>query len=528
MTLPLQALRRSAPTHRAFACAYPAVSCCSDDLGSPGPIASPRSAKLRADPALQEMASTEGDTAPLFRLPEELLELVVEQALAARVPAAILLRTCRRLARIARKLHYARLKYGGEVERYVKLVDLLEMRPDLRKLVKDVTISSVFSRGDRGAGDRYGYPGTDRTLVRFPSLSTLRIIGASLSQVTQILAASSEKPLPPLQHVAIELLKAQWSRFSEFAWWKALARFPELDTLTLNGRPNPNRRVFEHTDPGDRSRVPATLKNLHTLTIQRLPTPTDGSAAFADNLPALTNLTLKDRESMVSRWLSIAPLGLTHLTLWIFEADQPDELPRQLGRFPNLQHLRLIGNFALKRFVPFLRTDKLRHLELQYDSVCEFSHDVSPLLSVVCGPDRIRRLQSIHLHSDSDLCFSSDEEFRDRIRDAVRGTAEEGLTVANLKPEYDPFHDHGLADAEAVQQLVEAARSNGINITGSALRCLDWEERFDNLAECYFVEHAIGTNDFTILDRQYGKEGANEVMRRQRPLLAAKLSGVRN
>ena len=472
------------------------------------------------------MASMEGDTAPLFWLPEELLELVVEQAPAESLPA--LLQMCRRLARIARKSLYATLKYGGEVERYAKLVDLLEMRPDLHELVKDMTITSVFTRGGRGVGDHYVYPGTNRTLVRFPSLTTLRIVGASLSQITRILAASSEKPLPPLRHVAIELLSAEWSRLSEFSWWESLARFPELRELTLHGRPNPSRRGFDRDGPGDRSRAPATLENIHTLNIHRLPAPTDGSAAFANDLPALRNLTLKDRESMASRWLSIAPVGLTHVTLWVMETSQPGELARQLGRFPRLQHLRLVGNFALKDFLPFLRTDKLRQLELQYDSVCAFHHDVYNLFSLVCDPDRIRHLQSIHLDSDTDLCQWSDKEFRDRIRDAIKGSAEEHLTVANLKPDYDPFHSYRLPDAEDVRRLVEAARTNRISITGSGLRCLNWEERFEDLLECCFVEHALETNDFTLLDRQYGKEGANEAIRRQRPLLAARLSGDRS
>lgn len=419
---------------------------------------------------LCSMASEEGDTSPLFWLPEEILELIVEQAPAKSLP--VLLQTCRRLARIARKRLYATLRYGGEVEPYAKLVDLLEMRPDLHEFVKDVTITSVFNRRDRGAGDHYGYPGTDRTLVRFPSLTTLRIAGASLSQVTQILAASPTEPLPPLQHVAIELLAAEWSRFSEFAWWEALARFPDLGKLTLHGRPNPRRRGFEHADPGDRSRVPATLENIHTLNIYRLPAPTDGSAAFATDVPALTSLTLKDRESMMSRWLSIAPLGLRHITLWIMVYKPPGELARQLGRFPNLQHLRLVGNFALKDFVPFLRTDKLRHLELHYDTTCNLADDLEPLLDLICGPGRTRHLQSIHLGSDSDHCQTSHEEFRDCLRNVIKGTANYDLTVTDLKLDYDPFH--GLSTAEDVQRLVEAARSNGIKLAGSALRCLDW------------------------------------------------------
>lgn len=79
-------------------------------------------------------------------------------------------------------------------------------------------------------------------------------------------------------------------------------------------------------------------KGLHTLTIRSLPAPTDGATAFADDLPALTNLALKGGEAMVSRWLSIAPLSLTRIKLWTTEDFELGELPRQLGSFPDLRH----------------------------------------------------------------------------------------------------------------------------------------------------------------------------------------------
>lgn len=74
----------------------------------------------------------------------------------------------------------------------------------------------------------------------------------------------------------------------------------------------------------------------------------------------------------------------------------------------------------MKDFVPFLRTDKVRHLELHYGAPCELLHDVGPLLDLICGPNRVRHLQSIHLRSDSDLCQMSDEHFRDCLRAATR------------------------------------------------------------------------------------------------------------
>ena len=337
---------------------------------------------------LCSMAPMEGDTAPLFRLPEELLEIVVEQALAEAVPASVLLLTCARLGRITRKLHYARIEYGGEAERFAKLVELMKARRDLRILVKEVTIRPVFDRDDSD-GDSYAYPGTTHIFVRFPSLKTLRIIGAPLSLVTKTLASAPDSLLPPLQHVAIELSGAEWSRFSELSWWESLARFPDLGELTLSGRFNLGRSGNDRADPEERPQVPAMLKSLHTLTIGYLPAPTDGAAAFTDELPALTNLAVDGEEAMTSRWLSIAPPSLTHITLGAADDYKLDELPRQLGRFPDLQHLRLIGNGGLKNFVPFLRTNKLRHLELHYDTTCELFHDVGPLLDLICGPDRM-------------------------------------------------------------------------------------------------------------------------------------------
>ena len=176
--------------------------------------------------------------------------------------------------------------------------------------------------------------------------------------------------------------------------------FPDLGELTLHGRFNLGRSGNDRADSGERSQVPAMLKGLHTLTIHCLPVPTDGAAAFADALPGLTHLALDGGEVMTSRWLSIASLSLTQITLSAADDFELDELPRQLGRFPDLRHLRLVGNGGLKDFVPFLRTDKLRHLELHYGTTCELFHVVGPLLDLICGPNRIRHLRSIHLRSD--------------------------------------------------------------------------------------------------------------------------------
>lgn len=57
------------------------------------------------------------------------------------------------------------------------------------------------------------------------------------------------------------------------------------------------------------------------------------------------------------------------------------------------------------------------------------------------------------------------------------------------------------------------------------LRCWEWERYFDNVVESGFVRYALSSNKLTILEREYGRVGAGEAIRRQQPLLAALLSG---
>lgn len=224
---------------------------------------------------------------------------------------------------------------------------------------------------------------------------------------------------------------------------------------------------------------------------------------------------------MLSRWLEVMPLTLTHVALspvgWIA---MTDSVARQLGRVPHLQRVSLSGEFDLKPFVPFLRQLHLSHIELQCPSYDDLSPIAFLLAGLVSGPNRMTHLRVLHLHAETAEIGTNDQGLKTRLHGEIRGFSP-GSIVAEEKQSYDPF----LGTASAVQdvrRLVDGARSNGIKIAGSALLCLDWEQHFEDLLECCFVEHALETNGFTLID--YGKEGANEAIRRQRPLLAARLS----
>ena len=468
------------------------------------------------------------DESPLFWLPDELLKLVVEQALADGVPADTLLRTSDCLARIVREVHHPRIVYGGEKRRYDKVVKLMERRPDLRELVRDLTVTPVFEDGEGLADYSWLYPGTARILIHFPSVQILRIIGASADQLAEILVAPLGPILPPLQHLTIELSPANAKSLRDSSWWKALPRFHDLAELTLQGRGSWSQRrrfqVVEQAEPKGCPRMPG-LDRVHTLTIRQLAAPTEGATTFANDLPALNRLILEDQEPMmISRWLEILPLTLTHVALSLVGLSyMPDSVSRQLGRFPHSRHLSLSGAFGLHSFVPFLRQSQLSHIELQSSRRSALSLIAVVLFGLVSGPDRMKHLRVLHPSPESPGIGTNDQDLKTRLHAAIKGSSP-GVTVAGLKHSYEPFR--GAASAvQDVQRLVDAGRSNGIKIAGSALRCLDWEQHFDDLVECCFVEHALSTNDFTILDREYGKEGANEAIRRQRPLLAARLSG---
>ena len=359
------------------------------------------------------MASEEGDTSLLFRLPEELLELVVEQAPAESVPA--LLQTCRRLARIARKRLYAEIAYGGSDRPYDKLVALMDTQPHLRELVKCLSIARVWPRFSWHSPDSRPYPGTARILAHFPSLKTLCIMGALPDRLTEIFASPPDHLLPPLEHIAINFPAPDRSvpgwrhTVRDHSWSKVLSRFPHLGVLSLHESANSGRPI---ADEEERFRMPEFPKGLHTLTMEFLMVPTDGAAAFAD-LPALTTLTLQNSEWMISRWLRLAPSGLTHVALHLENFSETEKFSQQLGRFPRLRSLRLSGFLVLDdQLLDFLRASSLRHLELQYIDVEIFSGHLGPVLSLLHGANRMRHLQSIHLGVDSCRFLDPDADLR--------------------------------------------------------------------------------------------------------------------
>lgn len=317
---------------------------------------------------------------------------------------------------------------------------------------------------------------------------------------------------------------ASWRSFSQVPWWGALSRFPELGELTLRENATLRRVAFERADHDQRLQARTIPRSVHTLTIEQLSPPMDGAAAFANDLPTLTKLTLEHREPIISRWLDIAPLSLTHIALHVADWGFMEGLSRELGRFPCLQRLRLSGGFALVTLIPFLRSSDLRHIELQYTTFSGVASDSNVLLDLIQGPDRIGHLQEMHVSAEPHRFGTEDDQkYKRNLQDTISGAHTYCTSVMDLKRHYNPFRGSDCT-ARHIHRFVHAARSNGINIAGSALRCLDWEQHFDDLVECCFVEHALSTNDFTILDREYGKEGADEAIRRQRPHLAARLS----
>lgn len=166
------------------------------------------------------------------------------------------------------------------MSRYDNLVELMETRPDLRELVRDLTITPRFMNEYGLADYRRLCPGI---LMHFPSVQILRIIGASADQLAEILVAPPDPTLLPLRHLSIDLSPDDAKKMGSLSWWKALPRFPNLAELTLHGGGSRRRRfqVVEQANPEGSPRMPR-MDRVHTLTIKHwrsrwmalLPSPT--------------------------------------------------------------------------------------------------------------------------------------------------------------------------------------------------------------------------------------------------------------
>ncbi|TKA51743.1 hypothetical protein B0A53_05425 [Rhodotorula sp. CCFEE 5036] len=127
------------------------------------------------------------------------------------------------------------------------------------------------------------------------------------------------------------------------------------------------------------------------------------------------------------------------------------------------------------------------------------------MLDLVDGPMHMKYLKVLQL----DYTYGIDPWANcDLVLAHVRQTQ---FNLARVKAELSPKWPPGCSP-EGLRTMLDAARQMGIKVYGTALDCLDWSDRFDELSERLLVDDALASNNYTIIERHLGKEGAEKAI----------------
>ena len=455
--------------------------------------------------------------ASLLSLPDELLSAIFSEV--ARdldgfpdPRAVVFVSTCRRLAPIVRQEVYRKLWIGHSSTETRLLSELCAKRPDLRALVQDLHCVRTMEIDHHGYGAYIDFgadhPGNVLLRSYFPALHTLSVVEATPADISNILSRVYATTRPAIRKLILGCASdPQLDDDSEHreTWWHLLARLPMLEDLTLDTTSfefGPVRIVF------DDARAFAPLQNLHSLTLNGSPWHATGGPTLAELFPNLKRLDCYASVEL-EPLLRHAPRTLTQLNVWPTWGLSAPLQPGVIARFPLLERLAL-GVVNATALLPSIRTSRIKYLRLS--SGAELADQ--DLRSLVDGPARMKDLKALALDYISlDLDCWSERDLKDALGRDAR------YDLAQVKDVMHPEWPEGCS-AEGLRAVMDAARKNGIEVYGTALECLDWNNRFDEFLERYLVNDALTSNDYTTIERYLGVDGASEAISRQRPRLA--------
>ena len=453
----------------------------------------------------------------LLSLPDELLSTIFFEVVynhGSRTAAFAL--TCRRLAPIVRQEVYWELEFwDGRCKTGNRLLlELCGKRPDLRAFVRVLSTDRVQETSDDGelhVDYTAEHPCIQLLRVHFPAFHTLHLFEATPVDIFDVLSRLSATTGPDIRKLSLGYVpdpELDGDSEHKETWWHLLARLPMLENLrfyTMSSVRGHVRIVFDDTQAF------FPLPNLHSLTLDGPPWDPVGGPALAALFPNLKRLRLACHSSSaeLETLLRQAPISLLHLTLSTTHFRIQDLQPDVLTRFPLLERLSLCRIGATASLTS-IRTMHIKHIRLSYGA--ELADQ--DLRSLVDSSARMQHLKALELDY---MKFGPKYWFERDLKDALGRDSRHDL--AQVKAAMLLEWPQGCS-AQGLREVMDAARKNGIKVFGTVVDCLDWSDRFDEQAECYLVDDALASNDYTTIERYLGEVGAGKAILRQRPRLA--------
>ncbi|POY75651.1 hypothetical protein BMF94_1273 [Rhodotorula taiwanensis] len=456
----------------------------------------------------------------LLSLPDELIENIVDKAIGCHPTPINTLLICRRILPLAHRILYHTVVLRSSFQQRA-LRATLERNPRLRPWIKILVLHGIT-------------PATPEVCERQRALLSMAtsVEHLYLSEYSNVLLTALAhdatwskgwtklrtfrlRGLEPLYHTSPDEAGDPVKAVEDL--WRLLGRFPTLQQVAI--RSAADGTSFFPTIASTAASFPS-IHSFHA----------SGPLTMMPNLKVLSLSPAPRRRRLPippASVLTKASATLSHLTIG------HQHIGANLQRFPALTFLRLEPD----SFDP--------------DTVLPCLLSSATLEEIVFGygaPVSAALLRGLVIH-----CATLRRLTLDYDRSPARGKALQDLFVRLSVNNVDRFID-GLAElrqrsrprrtvgSEAdLRDILSLAADRKIDVTGSALTCLDWEAYFDDKAAAYLVNLARSTRDADRIDavgatlvrnalvndqlgpiQQYlGREGALQAFQRHRPSLSA-------
>lgn len=463
---------------------------------------------------------------PLLSLPDELLagifDVFAEDRERTKTLSSVAL-TCRRLYSAVQPILYRKITVvdvDGSIER---LRAALKQKPSLGQLVLDLSVlytSSGIASWLRGAEEDDNKSMEDLTDEYAPmcgplhELKTLHLYNVSAPAWAAIMTSL---PTPALCVLKIDARVRVKDQAQLLQIWARLQAFNKLHTLTLQASSlqlasDPEREFL----PIDRIRVPQLLKV--NTTDWFCVTLFGADARVNLILPNLVELSLSITgfvsRPVVARMLSTLPPALDNLKVedetFRFRSSpkytEEEALTGYLSSLPPIRHLSLYPTtFRQRDLIAFLPGSHLESIEFAFGATV-----TDRLLGVLVGSERPPSLRHIQLDH---MATPSMEQISEMFGDDGPVSLIDWAHLCNfLRPHWQP----GCSE-EGFLSALATAEANGIEIAGTAVDSLEWEETESLVHAFYMMRRARATDNYDEVVELFGEEMVTVWLKKHAP-----------
>lgn len=461
----------------------------------------------------------------LLLLPDELLACIFDVIAEGRdrnKTLTSLALTCRRLYSAVQPVLYRKITVVNADSSVKRLCAALEQKPSLGQLVLDLSVvcTSDTTSWLRGADEDDNKSTEDLMNEYAPicgvlyELKTLRLHNVSTPAWAAILGTLPTSALCEL-NVDARVRVKDHTQLPKI--WARLQAFNKLRTLTLNTSSlqwalDPTRELL----PIDQTCIPQLLKLDTTDWFCVAMFGADASLNLI--LPNLAELSLSILglvfAPVVTHMISNLPPTLDSLRLEdkslrfcsSLQYTEEEALTGYFSSLPPIHHLSLYpATFRQRDLIAFLPDSHLESIEFGLGATV-----TDRLLEVLVGTERPPSLRTIQLdHMAIPSMEQISEVFGDEGPESTIGWAQ----LRNyLRPYWQPdSSEEGLLSALAT------ADANGIEVAGTAVDSLEWEETESLVRAFYMMRRARATDNYDEVVELYGEEMVTVWLKKHAP-----------